>query len=158
MTSRTLKIKIDVAARSRKIIGRRAPVWDAAVGDVEATADTSEELVEHLALQLRALALHPAPMYRRLPDGRGLLIRITGALTAQDDRGVLTYALERFHPDGSTGGTTLSTFGGDGVSSPVSVDSPSQRIEGALRHVIEHELARYEAMERPAQARAGGAA
>lgn len=147
MSTHEITIRIKTTARGRKIIGRRGQVWEAEVGDVTATTADGGTIDENLALQLRAIALHPAPMYRRLPDGRGLIIRITGALVGDEHHGVLTYTLERFHPDGSTGGATLSHFSVERDGRRVTVDSRPYEVEGLMRRVIDRELARYQDLE-----------
>ena len=144
MTETTDKIRVTVVARveRRKLV--RGVAYDGRVGEVEATARTKPELALDLGEQLEALALHPQPAYRRLHDGRGLIARVTGA----GEDGALTYALERYHPDGRSAGSELGAFHRTAACATdrvgvATLQSSRQEVGDALRRLVEHEIRRF---------------
>lgn len=137
----TVKVQARVARRGH--VGRAASL-DGRIGDIEATARTRPALAEALARQLRALALHPCPLYRRLCDGRGLIARVTGA----EDDGALSYTLDRVHPDGRCAGSEFGAFKSaklyaDDRVGVATLDSTPDEVGAALRRLIEHEVRRF---------------
>ena len=147
MTS-DLKVILMARVEKRGLIGG-AKLLDGALGSVEATAANKPALEAALSRQVRALLLHPAPLYRRQCDGRGLIARITGA----EDDGTLAYALERFHDDGRGGGSTHAAFPRPGNFAHekteggylphLTIDSEPAEVARGLKRLIEHEIARF---------------
>lgn len=150
MTTPTDWLKVIVCAKVTRRGLTRKRVLDGRIGSVFASASTKPDLEADLSRQLKALALYPQPLYRRLCDGRGLIARITGASA----EGMLCYALERYHPDGRTAGSEHGNFYGDARAATdrvgvASLDSQPEQVEAALRRLIEHEVRRFEECSQP---------
>lgn len=115
-------------------------VWDAKIGQVEATGDTKPEAARGLAKDLRALAMNPTiPVYRQHKDGRGAIIRIHGA----DLVGVLQVTIDLLKPEGTpTGAHLFALEKRDSVpgSRTITLESNKWDVEWALKHELEHYL------------------
>lgn len=142
---RKIKVTLMATATKRSILTPRLGVWDGKLGSVECQAKNVPDLEAELSRQARALLLYPAPLYRQLPDGRGLIARITGA----EPDGSLNYALEYYDGNGRGRGSTHSSFSADSylvtekIVRRVTIDSEPREVESALKALIEHDVARY---------------
>lgn len=139
-----ISIPVPATIEPRTIYGQygrgKRKVWDAKIGQLEATGDTKPEVSSALAKDLRALAMNPTiPTYRQHKDGRGAIIRIYGA----DTTGVLQVMIDLIKPDGTPAGAYM--FGlekRDSVpgSWTITLDSDKWDVERALRTELEHYL------------------
>ena len=145
MTTETIEIKGKFTGEITRRGLVRSACYDVSFGTIEVTVDRKADASAAVALQLRALAVAPAPMVRLQKDGRILVARITGC----NDAGVLSLALERTWPDGRSAGSTHCDLrtgepGGDYTAERkgVTVDASPRAIACQVKRELDYELER----------------
>lgn len=145
MTTETIEIKGKFTGEITRRSLMRSACYDVSFGTIEVTVDRKTDASAAVTLQIRALAVAPAPMVRLQKDGRILVARVTGC----NDTGVLSIALERRWPDGRCAGRThfdLRTGepGGDYTveRKGITVDADGRAIACQVKRELEYELER----------------